>query len=68
MKMLNIQPDERTYNYLIKATAVQGDVKKCEEMFDKASKLFLPNKYFYTSLIQAYVKAHKSEMASAILR
>lgn len=29
MKMINIQPDERTYNYLIKAAAVQGDVKKC---------------------------------------
>jgi len=58
MKMINILPDERTYNYLIKAAAVQGDVKKCEEAFRQASKLFLSNKYFYTSLIQCYVKTN----------
>ncbi len=68
MKMISIQPDERTYNYLIKAAAVQGEVKKCEEMFEKASKLFLANKYFYTTLIQCYVKTNNSEMAGAILR
>lgn len=66
--MINIQPDQKTYNYLIKASAVQGDVKKCEEAFEKAAKLFLPNKYFYTSLIQCYVKTNNSEMAGAILR
>jgi hypothetical protein len=27
MKMINIKPDDRTYNYLIKAAAVQGNVK-----------------------------------------
>lgn len=53
---------------MIKAAAVQGDVKKCEEAFEKAAKLFLPNKYFYTSLIQCYVKTNNSEMAGAILR
>ena len=53
---------------MIKAAAVQADVKKCEEAFEKAAKLFLPNKYFYTSLIQCYVKTNNSEMAGAILR
>ena len=33
MKMINIRPDEKTYNYLIKSAAAQRDVQKAEKIF-----------------------------------
>lgn len=35
MELLQIEPDDKTYNYMIKAAAVDGDVKLAEKYFEE---------------------------------
>ncbi len=75
MLVLGIQPDEKSYNYLIKAAAEVDDYQLAEQYFKEAitsiyhhKKEFLPNKYFYTTLMKAYINTNNSMMAYKILQ
>jgi pentatricopeptide repeat protein len=75
MHLMRVIPDERTYNYMIRAAAETGDTAAAERFLEEAgastaaaSLEFGVGKHFYTSLMQAYVKKNEPEMSYKILQ
>ena len=61
MSLMNITPDNQTYNFLIRAASHEGDIELAEKYLSQARqritlyiKGFGESKYFYTSLMQVY--------------
>lgn len=75
MSLMKIVPDEKTYNYLIRAASHEGNHQIAEDYLAQAQEStiiaileFGESKYFYTSLMQVYAGKREPEMAYKILQ